>query len=115
MKFIIVYILQGEIRKRIFCNFYGCGQKRSDGTEFLPQDDAHNGGLVVDSNLVNDGKLFNKNYLLENFERVPQGLETLAAQNGDLRRSQEGEKYLRGAVLWESLKNRLSIPTYKIK
>ena len=106
---------QEVIHKRIFCNFYGCGQKRSGGTEFLSQDDAQADGLAMDSNLADGEQSFNKNYLLENLERVPQALESLAAQNRDLMTSPEGEKYLRAAALWESLKHKLSIPSHRIR
>ena len=104
--------LQEVIHKRIFCNFYGCGQKKSAGTEF--QDDAQSDGLS-DFNLANEKEhQLTKNYLLGNLERVPEALE-LAAQNGDFLASPEGEKYLRAAALWESLKNRLSIPSHRVK
>ncbi len=77
--------------KRIFCNFYGCGQKRSG------RDEQENDALAEEDS---DAAAFNRNFLVES---LPRALERMAAQNSDLK----DERYLR-AVLFEALKDRMS-------
>ena len=50
--------LQEVIHKRIFCNFYGCGQKKSAGTEF--QDDAQSDGIIWFQSSQREGASINQ-------------------------------------------------------
>lgn len=89
--------LQGEVRKRIFCNFYGCGSKRSSPSVEDINDVASN--LVdVDAADIPLGGYADHSTNLGRDE-----ISDVARESAIL----GAQRFLRAAALWEAMKEKL--------